>query len=349
MTRSRHDSAHQPIKCVVWDLDNTLWEGVLLEDANVRLRPEAVEVIKTLDARGILQSIASRNDRESAMDQLVRFDLVDYFLYPQITWGSKALSVKAIADALRFDQHALAFIDDQPFERDEVAAACPDVLVLDPDQLAGIVNLPEMNPEFVTDDAHRRRQMYQAGIARHGDEESFQGSSQAFLETLNLVLRISRATADDLRRLEELTIRTSQLNSTGRPYSLQALQAARESPHEWLLAASLDDRYGSYGTIGLALVGRDAAVWTIRLLVVSCRVLSRGVGGLLLSHILKCAHDAGAHVFAEFVPTSRNRMMYVTYRFAGFREAGRCGDAVLLEHVGQIPRAVPYVTTHTEH
>ena len=77
-TRTRRRS----IKCVVWDLDNTIWDGVLLEDGNVTVRPEVVEVIKTLDSRGILHSIASKNDYEAAIRRLDAAGLSDYFLYP---------------------------------------------------------------------------------------------------------------------------------------------------------------------------------------------------------------------------------------------------------------------------
>jgi len=89
-------SAAKPrnIKCVVWDLDNTLWDGILLEDGEVRLCPQAIEVIKTLDARGILHSIASKNDEATALAKLEVFGLSEYFLYPQIHWSSKVVSLQ---------------------------------------------------------------------------------------------------------------------------------------------------------------------------------------------------------------------------------------------------------------
>src|SRR5579863_9689303 len=101
LTGSAAVTAHQQtkrpsIKCVVWDLDNTLWDGVLLEDEQVSLRPGVLEVIKTLDSRGILHSIASKNDRAAAMNKLAEFGLSEYFLYPQINWNSKAASVREI-------------------------------------------------------------------------------------------------------------------------------------------------------------------------------------------------------------------------------------------------------------
>src|SRR5829696_3054146 len=84
------------IKLVFWDLDNTLWEGVLLENDDVSLRPGARDILKAFDDRGILQSIASRNDYDCAVAKLKEFGLLEYFLYPQINWNSKASSIKAI-------------------------------------------------------------------------------------------------------------------------------------------------------------------------------------------------------------------------------------------------------------
>ena len=335
------------VKCVVWDLDNTLWDGVLLEDGAVRLRREMAEAIVALDQRGILQSIASRNDAETAMAELTRLGLADYFLYPQIHWGSKAASVRAIASALRFSENTIAFIDDQPFERDEVRSVCPDVVVLDPDSVPAFLRAPATNPPSLSATARQRRHLYRAEIERARDEAAHEGPNHAFLETLGLVLSMQPATLDDLDRLDELTARTSQLNSMGRVYSHDELRALIDSPRHVLLTAALEDRYGSYGTIGLAVVERDAAAWTIRLIVVSCRVMSRGVGGLIVSHLLERGRRAGVAVRADFKPTSRNRVMFVTFRFAGFREVEACAGGTLLEHAGAVPPIPSYVTLKT--
>ncbi|MCX6039561.1 MAG: HAD-IIIC family phosphatase [Caldilinea sp.] len=320
------------IKCVVWDLDQTIWEGVLLEDRHVTLRPGIVEVIQTLDARGILQSIASKNEHTAAMQTLARFGLAEYFLYPQINWNSKATAIEKIAKALNIGLETIAFVDDQPFERDEVHFSWPMVRSFEGTDLDQLLTLPAMQPKFITRDAQRRRQMYLSNIARDTAEKSFEGPQTAFLASLSMRLRIFPAQEEDLQRAEELTVRTNQLNATGYTYSYAELNHFRQSPHHQLLIANLEDTYGPYGHIGLALLECTPACWTIKLLLMSCRVLSRGVGGVLITHLLQRAKAQGVRLQAEFVPTDRNRMMNLTYRFAGFEEVAQQGAVQIFEH-----------------
>ncbi len=147
-----------------------------------------------------------------------------------------------------------------------------------------------------------------------------------------MAFSIAPAQEDDLKRAEELTVRTHQLNTTGYTYSYDELNAFRQSDRHKLFIASLDDRYGTYGKIGLVLVECGKSEWNLKLLLMSCRVMSRGVGTILVNHIMQLAKEAGATLRAEFVRNDRNRMMFATYKFAGFREVGREGDAVVLEN-----------------
>lgn len=334
----------QVIKCVVWDLDNTLWDGTLLEGDDVRLREGVAEIVEELDARGILQSVASKNDHDAALAKLRQLGVEEYFLYPQVNWGSKAAAITKIAAALNISADAVAFIDDQPFEREEVAYTLPQVHCFDAADLAGLLDLPHMNPRFVTVDSRMRRRMYLSDIERHRVEEEFVGPKEEFLASLGMVLTVAPAAEEDLMRAEELTVRTNQLNTTGRPYSYDELDHFRRSERHQLLIAGLQDKFGSYGKIGLALVECGERAWTIKLLLMSCRVMSRGVGSVLLSLVARRAKEAGVVLRADFVQNERNRIMYVTYKFAGFREVGREGGAALLENdLSHVPPFPAYV------
>lgn len=337
------------IKCVVWDLDNTLWNGVLLEDDHVELRPEVVEIIKALDGRGILQSIASKNEHNHAMGKLEELGLSEYFLYPQINWQSKAANIETIAKSINIGLDAILFIDDQPFEREEVAFSQPKVTCVDAAHLEGLLDLDVLNPRFITDDSKKRRLMYQADIARKQVEEEFVGPQDEFLASLQMKFTISKAKEEDLQRAEELTMRTNQLNTTGYTYSYEELDQFRQSEDHLLLIAGLEDKYGTYGKIGLALVEKGPEIWTVKLLLLSCRVMSRGVGTILVNYILNAAKKAGARLQSEFLQNDRNRMMYVTYKFADFKEAEQRGDLIIFENdLSRIQPYPDYVELHFE-
>ena len=319
------------IKCVVWDLDDTLWNGVLLENDDVRLRADVVELIKALDSRGILQSVASKNEYTKVMAKLQEFGLHEYFLYPQISWSSKVAGIKNIAQSINIGLDALAFIDDQPFERDEVRASLPEVLCIDAADLSQVLDMPQMEPGFITSDSKIRRQMYLSDIERKKAEEEFVGPQEEFLATLNMVFTIAAAREDDLQRAEELTVRTNQLNTTGYTYSYDELNYFRQSDRHKLLIASLEDTYGSYGKIGLALIECGDTEWMLKLLLMSCRVMSRGVGTIMLNHIMSLAKAANVRLLAEMLPNDRNRMMLITYKFAGFHQVDKVGDLLIFE------------------
>jgi FkbH-like protein len=336
--------AAKTIKVVVWDLDNTLWDGILLEGDAVRLRPPVLPALQTLDARGILLSIASKNDHDLAMSRLRELGVADYFIYPQIGWSSKSSAVASIAKSINVGLDTVAFIDDDPFERDEVRHSLPGVMILDACDAEGISERPELMPRFITDESALRRRMYQADIERSRAEGEFQGPQEEFLAALGMKFSIHPAREADLRRAEELTVRTNQLNSSGQTYSYEELDELRRSSDHLLVVAGLEDRYGTYGKIGLALIAKQPGLWTLKLLLMSCRVISRGVGSILMSHILQLAKAAGVRLQAEFRSTPRNRMMLVTYKFAGFHEVAKRGELSIFEHqLDDVQSFPPYV------
>jgi FkbH-like protein len=311
------------IKCVVWDLDNTLWHGVLLESAELPpLRPYVREIINTLDQRGILQSVASKNEPGPAMAALAAHGLDQYFLYPQISWNSKSDAITNIAAKLNIGIDAFAFIDDQAFERDEVLSVHPVVRTFTEAGLEQLLVLEDFNPLHLTEDSKKRREMYQKEATRAQAEEDFKGPQDAFLRTLGLKLRLKPAKEQDLYRAEELTVRTNQLNTTGVTYSAEQLRDLIQSDQHQVIVAELEDRYGSYGAIGLLLISHEPDLWCVDLFLMSCRVMSRGVGGVILTALRTTCRNRQLRLAAQFRETDRNRMMFVTYRFAGFKEDG---------------------------
>lgn len=337
------------IKCVVWDLDNTIWQGILMEDKDISLDERALKVIKELDNRGILQSIASKNDYNLAMKKLDELEIAEYFIYPQINWGPKSESIENIKKLINIGMNTIAFIDDQEFEREEVRFHIPEVKCIDAASIENILDMPVMMPKFVTDDSKIRRILYKKDIERNKVEENFNGTKEEFLASLEMTLIISSVNESDLKRAEELTVRTHQLNSTGYTYSYEELDKFRNSDKHKMFIAALDDKFGTYGKIGIALIEISEEIWTLKLLLMSCRVMSRGVGSILLNYILRVAKEAGVRLQAEFVHTENNRMMYITNKFAGFNEIDEVDGVVILEHsLEQIQPMPKYVTLKIE-
>ncbi len=329
------------IKCVVWDLDNTLWDGILLEEDTVTLKAGIEDVIKELDRRGILQSLASKNNADDALRQLKVFGLAEYFLYPEINWNSKSSSLGKISEHMKITLDTFLFIDDQQYEREEVKSVFPEIMCIHSDEYLQMLSYPRLNPAFVTEDSQKRRRMYLADIQRKKNGDEYEGTNEAFLKSLNMQLVIVEARESDLLRAQELTVRTNQLNATGVVYSYDELNLFRTSQSHRLFICELIDKYGSYGKIGLALVGVEE-YWHIKLLLVSCRVMSRGIGTIFLNFLMKEAKKHNTKVYADFRMTDRNRQMYIAFKFAGFKEAqGNEGEPLLLEndlwHIQEYP------------
>ena len=321
------------IKCVVWDLDNTIWDGVLLEVGHVELKSGIVDIIKSLDQRGILHSISSKNDSDLAAKKLKEFGLYDFFLYPEINWNAKSSSLGKIQKNINIGMDTILFVDDQEFELEEVKSVYPMINCVNASQYQKLLEQPYLNPRFITVDSGRRRRMYQDDCRRKQAEEEYQGPSEAFLASLNMKFSIHEAREEDLRRAEELTVRTNQLNATGKTFSYDELNKFRQSDDHKLLICELEDKYGTYGKIGLALINTGDTCWRLEMLLMSCRVMSRGVGAILLNYIMKEAKKNGEALLADFVDTGRNRMMNVSFRFAGFREKSHDGKGnYVFEH-----------------
>ncbi|UED87984.1 HAD-IIIC family phosphatase [Streptomyces profundus] len=342
------------VKCLVWDLDNTLWRGILSDGDDVRVTEDVRKVIAELDRRGVLQAVCSKNDHDLAWERLERLGVAEYLVLPHIGWGPKSDSVRSIAERLNFAHATMAFVDDTPAERAEVSYHLPEVRCYDAEQVLDLLNLPEFSPDTITVDSERRRAMYQAGFRRDAERERYRGADEDFLRSLDLWMAIDGATEDELSRVEELTLRTSQMNATGVHYGDAELRRLTADPEHEVLVVTMGDRFGPHGAVGLVLLRRTAPAWHLRLLATSCRVVSFGAGSVILNWLVDRAATAGVHLTADFRRTDRNRMMEVAYRFAGFDDRPcachdgpdvASGDAAGVERLHLVPDPRPGPTT----
>ena len=300
------DKTGKKIKCVVWGLDNTLWDGVLVEDGaeRLRLKPGVAEVIQELDRRGILHSIASKNNPENALQMVKKFQLDRYFLCPQISWKPKSQAIHAIAQQLNIGLDSILFVDDSEFELQEVRAACPEVQVLNAGHSLG---LPEMNQCMVpvTAESRERRKLYQVEANRQEEAQNFSHDYMAFLQHCQIRLTVRPMTGENLERVHELTQRTNQMNFSGNRYDREVLRKLLSSSHHDTYVLSCEDRFGSYGVIGFSIVGRREPRMTD--LMFSCRIQSKRVEHAFLASVIrKYIAETGSDFYANYRKTPRN-------------------------------------------
>ena len=312
-------------KCVVWDLDNTLWDGILVEDGpdGIRPREEVLDVIKQLDKRGIIQSVASKNDKEYALKVLEDLGIEEYFLFPQISWDPKGIAVKRIADSLNIGLDTIIFIDDSPFERAEVSDFCPDVFVLDASEAR---TLPDRKAcqGSASSESSKRRQLYRNQQTRLDAERSFEGSYLAFLESCQIRVRIEALTPENVERAYELAQRTNQMNFSGNRYSKEELVELLENKECDTYTITCEDRHGSYGVIGLCIVNSSIPEMTD--LMFSCRVQSKRVEHSLMTWLLRRYSESSSHdFFASIKLTERNAPARKVFDDFGF-EVAQEGD-----------------------
>ncbi len=315
------------VKCVVWDIDNTLLDGVYLESGATPpgANQAMAGALADLGSRGILHAIASKNPPQAAEHAAAVTGAA--FAAVECGWGPKSGALARIAADLAIGTDALAFVDDDPYERAEVGAALPEVLVLAPDEVADAAGWPEFGAAAVTDEARRRGEMYAARRRRQAAAHVFGGSREEFLAAAGTEATIAAATAADLLRLHELAARTRQFNSAGRAVAEAELAALAAAPDTDVVTVRLRDAFGDDGIVGACVTSHDAdATWTVRLLMMSCRAMGRGVIDGLLAWVTRSAARAGAaEVAVRCVLNDRNVPLRLALAGAGFRAAPPAG------------------------
>jgi FkbH-like protein len=324
--KRRSLSPHQEqIKCVVWDLDNTLWDGVLIEGDQVKLRVGIPQLLKYLDDRGILLSIASKNDHQSAWKELTRLGVADYFLYPQIDWTPKSRNISTIARQLGIGLNSLAFIDDNPFELDEVASTLPGVARVRAEDALELINDPRFRGDG-TEESRLRRRYYKEQIVRETAADNFASDYLSFLSSCEITLELTGYSETDRERVAELVQRTNQLNFSGRKYSPCELEEIIADPELERYVLRCRDKYGAYGTIGFAIVRPSPRALQILDFMLSCRVQRKGIEQAFFSHLLIHHNPGGAgSLWINYSETERNIPARGVLESLGFRP-GKAGN-----------------------
>jgi len=324
-------------KCVVLDLDNTLWGGVVGEDGpnGIRLGKAGVGAaffelqtfLKSLTQRGILLAINSKNNAEDALEAIRTHEEMvlreSAFSAIRINWLPKSENMISIAAQLNIGVDALVFVDDNPDERERMRQILPDVLTVDlprdPTQYRAILErLPQLQSLAITSEDRERHAQYETARLRTAVKMAA-GSVDGYLRSLEIRVAIGGATPDTFARVAQLFAKTNQFNTTTRRYALADVESFAVDPGMRLWTLASNDRFGDHGLVAVALVRCDETRWDIDSFVMSCRVIGYGIETALLAHVAEAARSAGATALrGDFIETKKNvpaRELYARHGF----------------------------------
>ena len=327
-------------KCLVLDLDNTLWGGVLGDDgsAGVKLGDDYPgNVFKDFQAallglrrRGFLLAIASKNDEQTVFDMLDTHPEMllrrEHFAAICANWGAKPDSLRKIAQQLNIGLDSLVFLDDNPVERAAVRAELPMVHVVElPAEplgyLAALGEVALLDQARLSAEDRTRAEMYRNETLRQQVAEQA-GNVEDFLRDLDMLAQVGQAGPNTLERIHQLIQKTNQFNLTTRRHNLDDLRRLAESPDAAVAWLRLADRYGDLGLVCVGIIERlDDECWVIDTLLMSCRVMGRHVEDAFLSYLAELARAGGARrLRGVFRPTAKNTPVQTFYPDHGFTE-----------------------------
>jgi FkbH-like protein len=314
-------------KCIVLDLDNTLWGGVLGEDGLEHLQlsddgpgkafQDMQRILLDYHETGTLLAICSKNDESLAVTAIREHPAMllrpNHFAAMRINWQSKAVNLREIAAELNLDLNSFVFLDDLELERAEIrhltsAVTTPDLPKDPSDYPAFLAQLSHFDALGTTEDDRRRGQMYSEDRERRAQAQTA-GSLEDFLKGLQLQVVVRRADRQSVVRLAQLSQRTNQFNLTTRRYTQSDLLALLENQNWRLYELRVSDRIGDSGVSGAAFVQVDLATESARLdtFLVSCRVLGRGIESAFLAGVCSDLYSAGiATLAADYIPSQKN-------------------------------------------
>ncbi len=334
-------------KCVVVDLDNTLWGGVVGEDG-----PDALvlgddgpgtgyvafqRALLDLRARGILLAINSKNNPADALAVLRSHPGMvlreHHVAAMRINWQDKATNMQALAAELNLGLDSLVFIDDQPFERELMRHLLPQVLTpdwpTDPLEYASALSsLTDFERLQTTEEDQRRAELYAAEQARQ-QTQAQTCTLEDYLKSLEIVISVQRMQPAEVARVAQLTQKTNQFNLTTRRYQQRDIQDLLESSTARVYTLRVQDRFGDAGLVGVAIVRMMADVWELDTLLMSCRVMGRRIEFAFLGALCQAAQAAGGSVLVgRYAPTAKNHVVKGLFAQAGFEPAGQKGETI---------------------
>jgi FkbH-like protein len=332
-------------KCLVLDLDNTLWGGVIGDDgldgialgqnsavgeAHVALQ----RFLLDLRRRGVVLAVCSKNEDATARipfrnhpEMVLKEDHIAVFI---ANWSDKANNLREIAATLNIGTDSLVFLDDNPVEREQVRQVLPEVavpeLTNDPaDYISLLSNAGYFEAIGLSEEDLARADFYQANAERVSLQKV--GNLEEYLRSLRMVASISPFDAVGRVRIAQLINKSNQFNLTTRRYSESQVEAFENDPSKFCLQVRLADHFGDNGMISVIIFDKAPTEWSCDTWLMSCRVLGRRVEELVLATVAEAARSAGAKwLKGTYLPTKKNALVVEHFAKLGFTKTGELPD-----------------------
>jgi FkbH-like protein len=333
-------------KCIVVDLDNTLWGGVVGEDGfeGIELGPKApgiayVELqrhLLSLWQRGIILAINSKNNPDDALKVIREHPYMvlreENFASIKINWSDKISNMRQIAEELNIGLDSIVYLDDDPINRELMRKALPEILTVelprDPAVYAhAVMGLTDLNVLTITDEDIKRGQMYLQQKRRREFEKETAGTTnlEDFLSQLGIRIKIKKADQFTIPRIAQLISKTNQFNLTTHRYQEEDIRKFSQDNNMIVGCAQVEDKYGDNGITAAFIIKKDKdhSEWTIDTFLLSCRVMGRGVEKAIMAFILNEAKKEGiTRLKGQYVPTKKNKPCEEFLSSCGFQRQG---------------------------
>ena len=327
-------------KCIVLDLDNTLWGGIVGEDEfeNIKISPEPPgniymefqKYLLALHQRGIILAINSKNNLEDAIKVIREHPNMilreEHFASIKINWNNKVQNIKEIAEEINIGLDSIVFLDDDPVNREIMKNALPQVLTVDLPQdpafyISVIQNMNDFNVLKMTDEDKNRGKMYLEQKNRN-EFKSEVVNLEEFLDKLEINVTIKKADSYSIPRISQLTLKTNQFNLTTKRYAEEKIQDFAKDPQIIMGCAQVEDKFGDHGITGVFIIkSTKLKEWYLDTFLLSCRVIGRDVEHAMMSFIISEAKRMGvSNILAEFIPTEKNLVIKDFLKQCGFEK-----------------------------
>ena len=313
-------------KCVVLDLDNTLWGGIIGEDgfngielgqaSNGKAFVEFQKYLLSLWQQGIILALNSKNNFDDAIKVIQEHPEMilreKHFGSIQINWNDKAENMQKISEELNIGLNSFVFFDDDRTNQERIKSEFPEILTIDlnSDPSTYVKKLKELNDFNVlqrTNEDNKRGEMYSQQRQRNELKESVSNLDD-FLKKLDIKVKIQNATNFNIPRISQLTLKTNQFNLTTKRYQENDIRQLVDDPKIRIGCAQVQDKFGDNGITSVFIIEKEEKKWIIDSFLQSCRIIGRGIENAIMSEILKDAKENNVEkVYANFIPTKKNK------------------------------------------